>query len=395
MHVRDEAGGVLASYTYGATNERLISQEGDVRTYYAWSGSTVITEYTEVGTSTQPVWSKHYVYLGGRLLATIQPSGGGSERVEFHHPDRLGTRLVTNNQDQSYYEQATLPYGIALDAESTGATNRRFTSYDRSSVTGLDYAVNRHYDPQQGRFTQVDPIGMKSVDLTDPQTLNLYAYVRNDPVNFADPTGMLTVGPVNGGQLGVVTVRADAGPDWTALWELWLFGMQMNQRLMQPLVDGLPELPVITPPQNPVEVNKLGEPPIDCNQKLLVSLDSDLQVSYGQNARPYFAPDFARAFSAAVRELNIAGIRPRINSAFRTIADQQRMRAGGAGRNPAASLSLHQAGYAVDINGTATQEFQTIRQVMESHGFTWGGRFRHRDPPHFEINPFGTKGTEE
>ena len=34
---------------------------------------------------------------------------------------------------------------------------------------------------------------MKSVDLTDPQTLNLYAYVRNDPVNYVDPSGLLRV----------------------------------------------------------------------------------------------------------------------------------------------------------------------------------------------------------
>ncbi|MBX5479304.1 MAG: RHS repeat-associated core domain-containing protein, partial [Pyrinomonas methylaliphatogenes] len=120
----------------------------------------------------------------------MQPSGGGSERVEYHHPDRLGTRLVTSSQDGSYYEQVTLPYGIALDAESTGASNRRFTSYDRSAVTGLDYAINRHYDPLQGRFTQVDPTGMKSVDLTDPQTLNLYAYCANDPINQIDPDGL-------------------------------------------------------------------------------------------------------------------------------------------------------------------------------------------------------------
>ena len=188
---------MLASYTYGATTERLISEEGDVRTYYLWSGSRVITEYTEVGSSTEPVWTKQYVYLGARLLAVMQPSGGGSERVEFHHPDRLGTRLVTSSQDGSYYEQVTLPFGVALEAESSGATNRRFTSYDRSSVTGLDYAVNRHYDPQQGRFTQVDPIGMKSVDLTDPQTLNLYAYVKNDPVNFTDPSGLMMEGGVS------------------------------------------------------------------------------------------------------------------------------------------------------------------------------------------------------
>jgi RHS repeat-associated protein len=77
----------------------------------------------------------------------------------------------------------TLPFGTALDAESTGATNRRFTSYDRSEATGLDYAVNRHYDPQQGRFTQVDPIGIGAVSIGDPQSLNHYLYI--------DPSGLL------------------------------------------------------------------------------------------------------------------------------------------------------------------------------------------------------------
>jgi hypothetical protein len=47
---------------------------------------------------------------------------------------------------------------------------RRFTSYDRSPATGLGYAVNCHYDPQQRRFTQVDPIGMRASSLTDPQS---------------------------------------------------------------------------------------------------------------------------------------------------------------------------------------------------------------------------------
>ena len=54
----------------------------------------------------------------------------------------------------------------------------------------FDHAINRHYDPQQGRFTQVDPIGMGSVSLESPQTLNLYAYCTNDPINQVDPSGL-------------------------------------------------------------------------------------------------------------------------------------------------------------------------------------------------------------
>jgi hypothetical protein len=50
--------------------------------------------------------------------------------------------------------------------------------------------VNRFYSPQQGRFTQVDPIGMGAASLSNPQTLNLYAYCGNDPINHFDPDGL-------------------------------------------------------------------------------------------------------------------------------------------------------------------------------------------------------------
>ncbi|WP_369334161.1 RHS repeat-associated core domain-containing protein, partial [Vibrio alginolyticus] len=68
--------------------------------------------------------------------------------------------------------------------------NKRFTSYDRSAATDLDYAINRTYHSKLGRFTQVDPIGMQAVSLASPQTLNLYAYCTNDPINYTDPSGL-------------------------------------------------------------------------------------------------------------------------------------------------------------------------------------------------------------
>ena len=183
----DDNTTVLATYTYGDSNERLMAEEGGLRTYYACNGNA---EYIESGGSTTPAWSKSYVYLGARLLSTLTPNGSGGEAVEYHHPDRLGTRLVTNPSNGASFEQVTLPFGTALNAESTGATNRRFTSYDRSTTTGLDYASNRHYDSQQGRFTQIDPIGMGASNQADPQSLNMYAYCGNDPVNQVDPSGL-------------------------------------------------------------------------------------------------------------------------------------------------------------------------------------------------------------
>ena len=128
--------------------------------------------------------------MGARLLTTFTPNGAG-EATQYHHPDRLGTRLITDSASTNTQEQVALPFGTALDGESTGASKKRFTSYDRSAMTGLDYAVNRHYDSQQGRFTQVDPIGMRATALDSPQSLNLYNYCGNDPINHTDPSGLI------------------------------------------------------------------------------------------------------------------------------------------------------------------------------------------------------------
>ncbi|MCA1592098.1 MAG: RHS repeat-associated core domain-containing protein [Acidobacteria bacterium] len=52
---------------------------------------------------------------------------------------------------------------------------------DRES--GLQLLTHRYYDPQSGRFLTRDPIGYRG-------GINLYAYVNNSPVNFADPSGL-------------------------------------------------------------------------------------------------------------------------------------------------------------------------------------------------------------
>lgn len=185
------------AYTYGHDSQRLINYQPSLsggqgqRTYYVTEGGAAIAEYTESGSGIVPTWSKSCVYLGARLISSVTPNGGGLA-IEYHHPDRLGTRLITNGQNTSSFTRATLPFGTTLDAEDTGTgtTSRKFTSYDRSTTTQLDYAVNRHYDPQQGRFTQVDPLGMKATTIGNPQSLNLYSYCENDPINNTDPSGL-------------------------------------------------------------------------------------------------------------------------------------------------------------------------------------------------------------
>jgi RHS repeat-associated protein len=203
VEVANSAG--THTYAYGATNQRLQLAEvgtGGATTLYMWSGRSVIAEYNGAGGGM--AWTKSYVYLGARLLATDAAGG-----VKYHHPDPLGTRLVTNTSGAVVSEQVGLPYGNTIWAESSNLnqsdSKRRFTSYDRSETTKLDYAVNRHYSPAQGRFTQVDPIGMSAVSLTDPQSLNLYAYCANDPVNHTDPDGLFSLKGFFKGLLKVAT----------------------------------------------------------------------------------------------------------------------------------------------------------------------------------------------
>src|SRR2546422_11625736 len=102
-----------------------------------------ILRFTEADNSAALAWSKSYIYLGARLLSTLTPNGSGGEVIQFHHPDRLGTRIVTNPLNGTFFEQQTLPFRTALNESPPAGgtidlTNRRVTSYDRSPTTKLD-----------------------------------------------------------------------------------------------------------------------------------------------------------------------------------------------------------------------------------------------------------------
>jgi D-alanyl-D-alanine carboxypeptidase len=104
---------------------------------------------------------------------------------------------------------------------------------------------------------------------------------------------------------------------------------------------------------------------------------------------------------AALREMRRRGIRPRVNSTFRSHAEQRaiyrcarnrrcRARRGIYGANPPGS-SMHEAGLAVDIGGITTRrgrltpKGRQIVRIMRRHGFVW--RYGLKDPAHFELSP--------
>ena len=76
-------------------------------------------------------------------------------------------------------------------------------------ASGLEYRRNRYYDPQQGRFTQEDPIGLAG-------GLNLYGFAGGDPVNFSDPFGLCVPMPwclalAGGGSVATAASLSGAG----------------------------------------------------------------------------------------------------------------------------------------------------------------------------------------
>ncbi|MBI2683164.1 MAG: glycoside hydrolase family protein [Acidobacteriales bacterium] len=89
---------------------------------------------------------------------------------------------------------ATNPYGDNLAcASAQGWTNPltfsrvHYAGYDYNGSTGLYHTWFREYDPRLGRFLQADPLGG---DASDPQSLNRFAYVLNQPSGFVDPLGL-------------------------------------------------------------------------------------------------------------------------------------------------------------------------------------------------------------
>jgi RHS repeat-associated protein len=171
-------GGSTASYAYDNQNRRYKKTVGSTATHYVWEGPQVLAEHDA---STGGV-IYNYVYSGSRLVARM-----GSGVINWFASDRLSNRLVLDASGNVVGRQGHLPFGEDF-GESGTQEKHHFTTYDRDSESGTDYAMNRQYPQSVGRFSRVDPVGGF---IRNPQSLNRYSYVVNDPENSVDPDGLL------------------------------------------------------------------------------------------------------------------------------------------------------------------------------------------------------------
>jgi len=106
----------------------------------------------------------------------------------YYIEDSLGTsRVITDSAGNLCYDADFYPFGGERAYTDTCPQNYKFTGKERDSESGLDNFGARYNSSQFGRFMSPDPLGGS---LIDPQTLNKYSYVRNNPINLTDPTGM-------------------------------------------------------------------------------------------------------------------------------------------------------------------------------------------------------------
>jgi RHS repeat-associated protein len=119
---------------------------------------------------------------------------GGSEKLveyrsnstRFFHNDHLGTtKAVTDHTGLVLERWDHYPFGEEWVSGLTG-DRYRYTGHLRDQETGNDYAGARYYTNARGRWLSVDPL---LGDMSNPQRLNRYSYVGNDPVNIVDPDG--------------------------------------------------------------------------------------------------------------------------------------------------------------------------------------------------------------
>jgi RHS repeat-associated protein len=107
----------------------------------------------------------------------------GSDRARF---------MVTHDTFQLYNATSTsLPFGDWLTWTSTNQSPVNFTGQRRDPESGLDDFTARYFGSSLGRF--MSPDNGLDQNRDNPQSWNLYEYVRNNPVNAVDPSGRLTI----------------------------------------------------------------------------------------------------------------------------------------------------------------------------------------------------------
>lgn len=211
---------VMTGYVYDADGTRVakgtitiwscdpsvngLATSGNETDYVPGPGGEQVTEMAQ---DANMAWQHTNVWAAGTLLATYDLAG-----LHFYLDDPLGTRRAQTDPFGVLEQNCTsLPYGDQLNCSSatpgsggsiyagslTAPTEHHFTGKERDSESGNDYFGARYYASSMGRWLSPDwgasSASLPYATLDDPQSLNLYVYVRNNPLANLDTDGHVCV----------------------------------------------------------------------------------------------------------------------------------------------------------------------------------------------------------
>ncbi len=178
-------GASTTSYDYDADGQRA-KKTGSTNTLY-WYGPGGVLEETDLN----GVLKNEYVFFGGKRAARYNPANGYS----YYFSDQLGSAdVVTDALGNIKEESDFYPFGGERVVTDSGiGNNYKFTGKERDPETGCDFFGARYYCNPTGRFLTPDwaakPVTVPYANFGNPQSLNLYSYVENNPTTMGDPDG--------------------------------------------------------------------------------------------------------------------------------------------------------------------------------------------------------------
>lgn len=281
-----------------------------------------------------------------------------ADTVTYYHTDGLGTPVMeSNTAGQVTYAREQRPYGE--QALGTAKNGPGFTGHVGDADSGLTYMQQRYYDPMSGRSLSTDPV---AVDSNTGGNFNRYWYANNNPYKFTDPDGRQAM-------------RAALRPEELANGQDFTMAQQYAGG------SGFAAPPAPPPPPAPPQLNMTP-------------------VTLPGLGDSYLDSGMASRVDAWTQNASTQGVNLTFNSAFRDQGAQNALQNDPNAITPA-SLSLHSAGFAVDVNYsslrnipgglTGDQQRAIILQTAEQAGLSWGGTFRTPDPPHFYFDPGGDR----
>ena len=202
--------GNYSAFYYGPDRARYrqVANAGGTLTETLYAAGGLYERVTTGGVSSH----RHYIVADGRRVAVHTRKSGATPSTVYLLEDHLGGvdgftassgALLTKNSYQPFGARRS---GDGLSATPTAAewlqiqstTARGYTDHEHLDNLGIIHMNGRVYDPALGRFLSPDPVVQAPYDT---QGQNRYAYVRNNPLRYTDPSGYFCAGPAAGDPL--------------------------------------------------------------------------------------------------------------------------------------------------------------------------------------------------